>query len=254
MPSAPNIVLIFTDNQSAGTLGCYGNAEIHTPHIDRLSREGVTFDNAFCPNGFCSPCRASVLTGKLPSQHGVHAWLDDRRSDDWPADWHALSGVETLPVTLQHNGYATALVGKYHLGQPTVPAAGFNHWVTLRDGHVRSFYNNTIYDNGDTYTQPGHSVDFFTDKAVDFIEAQAEAQTPFFLYLPYPAPYAHWPATKEAVENRHSARYADCPMDSIPRRGLRKEAVDGFRGNTGSGDTARRPIRRTCTMPHIRSR
>ena len=77
MAKQPNIILIFTDNQQASTLGCYGNSEIHTPHLDGLSEHGVTFDNAFCPNGFCSPCRASVLTGKLPSQHGVHAWLDD---------------------------------------------------------------------------------------------------------------------------------------------------------------------------------
>jgi choline-sulfatase len=51
MPKQPNIILIFTDNQQAATLGCYGNSEIHTPHLDALSRKGVTFDNAFCPDG-----------------------------------------------------------------------------------------------------------------------------------------------------------------------------------------------------------
>ena len=74
----PNIVLIFTDNQQASTLACYGNAEIHTPNLDRLAQQGMLFENAFCPNAFCSPCRASVLTGLLPSQHGVHSWIDDR--------------------------------------------------------------------------------------------------------------------------------------------------------------------------------
>ena len=68
-----NVVLIFTDNQQASTLGCYGNDEIYTPHLDRFSAESFTFNNAFCPNAFCSPCRASVLTGMLPSQHGVHS-------------------------------------------------------------------------------------------------------------------------------------------------------------------------------------
>ncbi|WP_299023500.1 sulfatase-like hydrolase/transferase [uncultured Sulfitobacter sp.] len=228
MPKQPNIILIFTDNQQAATLGCYGNTEIHTPHLDALSARGVTFDNAFCPNGFCSPCRASVLTGKLPSQHGVHSWIDDRKSDEWPAAWHALDGLNTLPKALKSRGYATALVGKYHLGQPTSPAEGFDTWVTLEDGHVRSFYRNRIFDNGEVYDQKGHSVDFFTDKGVAFIEEQTAAETPFFLYLPYPAPYGHWPATKETDENRHTARYADCPMNSIPRRGLSKAAVDGF--------------------------
>jgi arylsulfatase A-like enzyme len=228
MTDQPNIVLIFTDNQQAATLGCYGNSEIHTPNLDRLSQTGVTFDNAFCPNGFCSPCRASVLTGKLPSQHGVHSWIDDRNIHEWPQGWHALHGIRTLPKELQSKGYATALVGKYHLGEPTSPAEGFDNWVTLEDGHIRSFYRNKIFDNGGVYDQPGHSVDFFTDKAVAFIEAQNEAENPFFLYLPYPAPYGHWPATKETDENRHTARYADCPMQSIPRQGISKQAVDGF--------------------------
>ena len=238
MANKPNIILIFTDNQQASTLGCYGNDEIHTPNLDRLSQTGVTFDNAFCPNAFCSPCRASVLTGKLPSQHGVHSWIDDRNMHEWPKGWHALDGLDTLPKTLQSEGYATALVGKYHLGEPTSPAEGFDNWVTLEDGHVRSFYRNKIFDNGDVYEQPGHSVDFFTDKGVEFIEAQTAAEKPFFLYLPYPAPYGHWPATKEADENRHSARYADCPMETIPRQALSKAAVDGFmlRNNESTAD------------------
>ena len=88
----PNIILIFTDNQMAETLACYGNAEAHTPNLDRMAAQGIRFANSFCANGFCSPCRASLLTGKLPSQHGVHSWLDDRKSADWPADWHALAG------------------------------------------------------------------------------------------------------------------------------------------------------------------
>ena len=228
MHKQPNIILIFTDNQQAATLGCYGNDEIHTPNLDRLSESGVTFDNSFCANGFCSPCRASVLTGKLPSDHGVHSWLDDRKMADWPKDWHALDGLDTLPKALKSQGYSTALIGKYHLGQPTSPAEGFDKWVTLQDGHIRSFYRNKIFDNGDAFDHVGHSVDFFTDKGIEFIEQETQNENPFFLYLPYPAPYGHWPATKETDENRHTARYADCPMNSIPREPLSKAAVDGY--------------------------
>lgn len=228
MKNKPNIVLIFTDNQQASTLGCYGNSEIHTPNLDQLASEGLKFNNAFCPNAFCSPCRASVLTGKLPSQHGVHSWIDDRNMPEWPAGWHALNGLNTLPSLLKAGGYSTALIGKYHLGEPTTAAEGFDHWVTLEDGHVRSFYRNRIFDNGKTYEQPGHSVDFFTDKAKEYMSDQVATDNPFFLFLPYPAPYGHWPATKETDENRHTERYADCQMHSVPREPLSKKAVDGF--------------------------
>ncbi|MDB4223858.1 sulfatase-like hydrolase/transferase [Granulosicoccus sp.] len=228
MNKKPNIIVIFTDNQQASTLGCYGNDEIHTPNLDRFAQQGVKFDNAFCPNAFCSPCRASLLTGMLPSQHGVHSWIDDRNMPEWPAGWHALDGMRTLPTLLKEDGYTTALVGKYHLGEPTSAAEGFDHWVTLEDGHVRSFYRNKIFDNGKVYTQPGHSVDFFTDKACEFMAEQTSTDQPFFLYLPYPAPYGHWPATKESDKNRHTERYADCPINSVPRQAINKKAVDGF--------------------------
>ncbi|MCP4388311.1 MAG: sulfatase-like hydrolase/transferase [Gammaproteobacteria bacterium] len=66
----PNIVLIFVDNQPADMMGCSGNDEIHTPNLDALAARGVRFEHAFCANAMCSPCRASVLTGLMPSQHG----------------------------------------------------------------------------------------------------------------------------------------------------------------------------------------
>lgn len=223
-----NVVLIMTDNQQASTLGCYGNPEAYTPNIDRLASRSVTFDKAYCSNAFCSPCRASVMTGLLPSQHGVHSWIDDRNMDEWPAGWHALSDLATLPELLKAKGYGTALVGKYHMGDPTTPAPGVDYWVTMEHGHVRSFHRNRIFDNGESYDHEGHTVDFFTGKAIDFIEGQVAERSPFFVFLPYPAPYGHWPATKEPVACRHTDRFRDCPMETVPRHGLSKEAVDGF--------------------------
>jgi len=88
-----------------------------------------------------------------------------------------------------------------------------------------------IFDNGKSYDHSGHSVDFFTEKANQFISEQSDNQQPFFLFLPLPAPYGHWPATKEAESNRHTDRYANCPMETIPRVGLSKAAVDGFMMN-----------------------
>src|SRR2546430_12320360 len=75
---SPNVVIILTDNQGAWTLGCYGNPDIRTPHIDRLASEGMRFTRALSSNPVCSPTRATFLTGLLPSQHGVHSFLDPK--------------------------------------------------------------------------------------------------------------------------------------------------------------------------------
>ena len=163
----PNILLVFVDNQPAKMLGCAGNSEIHTPNLDRLADHAVRFSEAYCPNAMCSPCRASVLTGLMPSQHGVHTWLDDSTIDDWPKDWSAVAELPTLPDLLSQAGYDTALMGKYHLGHAGKPQNGFKEWVTLQVGHVQTFYDNEMIVNGEHTKYPGHSVDFFSDQAVD---------------------------------------------------------------------------------------
>ncbi len=228
MPShKPNVVLIFSDNHPAGMMGCSGNAEIHTPNLDRLAAGAVRFANAFCPNAMCSPCRASVLTGLMPSQHGIHTWLDDDKVADWPENWNAIEEFDTLPERLARLGYDTALIGKYHLGIADAPQNGFHEWVTLQIGHVLSFYDNDMIDNGERYRYPGHSVDFFTEKALDYIARRGAARTePFFLFLTYPAPYGHWPSIQGEPTNRFADSYRGMPMHSVPREGISKNLID----------------------------
>ena len=252
--SKPNVILIMSDNQQASTLGCYGNSEIHTPNLDAMAACGVRFDKAFCPNAFCSPCRASVLTGQMPSYHGVHSWIDDRNMDQWPKGWHALQGIPTLPELLQDQGYRTGLFGKYHLGESATPGPGWSDWVTMEHGHVRSFYENQIVDNGQKYVQPGHAVDFFTDKALDFISRDDGA--PFFAYIPYPAPYGHWPATNDGMRNRFSEMYDDCPMNTVPRVGLSAETVANYnmvKENSGGGLDFSMLLRAPNNLPSLRN-
>ena len=74
----PNLVFILTDNQGAWTLGCYGNPDIRTPNIDKLAADGIRFTRALSSNPVCSPTRATFLTGLIPSQHGVHSFLDPK--------------------------------------------------------------------------------------------------------------------------------------------------------------------------------
>lgn len=222
-----NVVIVMVDNQSAQTLGCYGNGEVYTPHLDRLSSEGMRFDNAYCPNALCSPGRASALTGLMPSQHGVHSWLDDRSVSQWGAGWNAISEFHTLPQVLHDAGYYTGLIGKYHLGVPQVAHHGFDHWVALARGHTLSFYDSPVVKNGQEFTQPGHSVDFLTDEALAFIEARGrQPEQPFFLLLTYNGPYGHWPAVQGRPTNRFAALYDSCPMASVPREGLSQAAID----------------------------
>ena len=223
----PNILMFMTDNQPAELLGCYGNDEISTPHIDALAADGFQFDNAFCVNGMCSPCRASVMTGLMPSQHGIHTWIDDRLRQKWPENWNALDEFTTLPEILARNGYQTALIGKYHMGAPEIAQNGFQHWVTSPHGHVTDFWNGTYIENGKRQTYEGHSVDYFTNKTIEYLD-RARADMPFFAFVPYNAPYGHWPALKGRAKNRFRDYYDDVPMHSIPREGLHENAIARF--------------------------
>ena len=135
-----------SDNQSAEFIGCYGNNEVLTPNIDYLSRTGKLFSSAFCTNAMCSPCRASVLTGLMPSAHGIHNWLDDNLEKFWPDKWNAIGEFENFPGRLKEAGYTNALIGKHHLGKAKNSPHSFDHWVTFPHGHTKSFYDNKIID------------------------------------------------------------------------------------------------------------
>ncbi len=224
----PNILLIMTDNQPAELLGCYGNSECHTPNIDALAADGFLFENAFSVNGMCSPCRASVMTGLMPSQHGIHTWIDDRKRDSWPENWNAIEEFDTLPEILSRHGYLTALIGKYHMGAPDKAQNGFQHWVTDPHGHVTDFWNREYIENDTVKAYPGHSVDFYTEKTVEFLNKAAEGSAPFFAFLPYNAPYGHWPALKGRAKNRFRELYDETGMHSIPREGIHKNAIARF--------------------------
>jgi arylsulfatase A-like enzyme len=232
MARRPNILLFMTDNQPAELLGCYGNDEISTPNIDAFAAEGFRIDNAFCVNGMCSPCRASVMTGLMPSQHGIHTWIDDRLRHRWSKNWNAIAEFRTLPEILSEHGYNTALIGKYHMGAPERAQNGFAHWVTSPHGHVTDFWNGTYIENGQTRTYAGHSVDYFTDKTVQYLESAA-ADVPFFAFVPYNAPYGHWPALKGRAKNRFRDYYDSVGMHSVPREGLHENAIRRFLRKAG---------------------
>jgi arylsulfatase A-like enzyme len=185
----PNVVLVVTDNQSADSLGCYGNVEHETPRIDRLAREGVRFLRAFCTNGMCSPTRASILTGLMPSQHGVHMAMADDDVLPKAADYDVTREFRSMAQTLRDHGYATGLVGKWHLGNHRCPGNGFEHWVVLTRGHTSDFYDNHVFRDGRVEHVTGrHIVSWFTDRAIDYLD-EREPERPFFLVVAYDGPY-----------------------------------------------------------------
>ena len=205
--SLPNIVLIVSDNQSQSLLGTYGNTEILTPNIDRLAADGIRFDRAYAVNGVCSPTRAALLTGLLPSQTGVHVALPANVDVE---DWSAIEEFRNLPQILKHAGYRMALIGKYHLGEYDEPQLGFDHWVTFPGGHTTTFYDEIVIDNGQTYRSTEHLTDFWTNKAVEFIGKQSGEQ-PFFLLLSYNGPYMLPPTVTMEPRGRFAAYYQENP-------------------------------------------
>ena len=213
-PDRPNVVLIMTDNHGAWTLGCYGNQDIRTPHIDRLANEGMLFSRCYSSNPVCSPTRATWLTGLMPSQHGVHCFIAGSVQIG-PKAFSTLEEFRSLPEVLAEAGYTCGLSGKWHLGKNMEPQEGFSFWVTKPGGGTSEFYNQQIIENGKIRKEPTYLTDYWTERGIEFIEQNRKQ--PFFLFLAYNGPYGLSPLLLNDARNRHAAYYADKQLPSFPR-------------------------------------
>ncbi|MEM7302748.1 MAG: sulfatase-like hydrolase/transferase, partial [Pseudomonadota bacterium] len=148
--------------------------------------------------------------------------------DQWPQNWSAIGEFNNLPTIVKEAGYTTALIGKFHLGVPFVPQLAFDHWITFPHGHTVSFYDNEVIDQEERYRFAGHSVDFFTEKTIEFLDHQATQDEPFFAFVPYNGPYGHWPAIKGEAGFELADLYEDADMHSIPREGLSADVLERF--------------------------
>ncbi|MGW8266454.1 MAG: sulfatase family protein [Longimicrobiales bacterium] len=170
----PNIIVIVVDDLRWDELGVAGHPYLETPAIDGLAREGAYFSNAFHSVPLCSPNRASILTGQYPSRHGIIDNVARNRKS------HLL---QTFPIALHDDGYETAFLGKWHMGNDPTPRPGFDVWMAIPgQGRTR---NPEFWEDGEIRTYPGYITDVITDRAVAFI--QAERDTPFFLYIGHKA-------------------------------------------------------------------
>jgi uncharacterized sulfatase len=185
-PERYNLISIVTDDQARWALGAYGNREVITPNMDRLSQTGARFLNAFCPTPVCSPSRASFLTGRYGTQLGITDWIAPEESD---AGLGLPRDAVIWPQVLQKHGYATALIGKWHLGtQPQFHPTrrGFDHFVGFLGGGNRPI-DPTLEADGKEQQLKGSLPDLLTDDALRFI--QANKARPFAVLLHFREPH-----------------------------------------------------------------
>ena len=210
----PNVVFVLTDDQGPWAMGCAGNDEIRTPNLDRIAAEGTRFENFFCASPVCSPARASIFSGRIPSQHGVHDWI--RAKPDAP---DFLAGQKGCTDFLALAGYTCGLSGKWHLGGHMQPAHGFSHWFCHPAGGGK--YNDMqMVRDGEIQVCPGYVTDVITDDAMGFLDAQA-GNGPFYLSVHYTAPHSPWTGHPQDIVDS----YDDCPFKSCPQEAMHPWAI-----------------------------
>ena len=172
----PNILFIMADDHAYQAIGAYGSKVNKTPHIDRLAKEGVRFDRAFCTNSICGPSRAVILTGKYSHLNG------------YPRNSGAFDGSQqTVAKLLQKEGYQTAVIGKWHLvSDPT----GFDHWEVLID--QGPYYNPPMKSAAGVTKREGYTTEIITDLTLKYLKEQRDPNKPFFLMYHHKAPHRNW--------------------------------------------------------------
>ena len=232
-PRKPNIVLILADDLGYGDLSCYGADDIATPNIDRMAADGVKL-TSFYVSPVCSPTRAAIMTGSHSTRVGIGGVMFPRNS-------HGLNPDEiTLPELLKDQGYATALIGKWHLGNQDVFQPlnhGFDYWYgtpasnnqffyptikkyaadcVFREGYTRDGILNReaaacpLIRNNVVIEVPANQTQFtqrYTRETIRFITENKES--PFFVYLAHNMPHIPLHASKEFVGSSKRGIYGD---------------------------------------------
>ena len=224
----PNVVLVLMDDLGYGDLGSYGASDVRTPNIDRLAREGVRLTDAYANGPVCTPTRAALISGRYPQRAGLE-WVLTIAPADRDRGLPALG--TSLPALLKANGYATGLMGKWHLGwKPEFGpnAHGFDEFYGFLSG-AHSYYTNRaeiarvgagapdLFENTTPVEATGYLTDEITRRAVSFITRHADR--PFFVEVAYNA--VHWPFEPPDLSPAESARprgrrLRQTPEDSAP--------------------------------------
>jgi arylsulfatase A len=213
-PPKPNVVFLYCDDAGYGDFGCYGNAVIHTPNVDRMAAEGTRFTDFYVAQGVCSASRTSLLTGCYPNRVGIVGALN-------PQAKIGISDREkTIADLLKARGYTSAIYGKWHLGHhpPFLPTRhGFDDYFGLpysndmgpkpsapKNPPVPLFSGETVIEtNPDMNTITAR----YTTHAVDFIRKNTDRT--FFLYVPYTMPHVPLGASPKFRGKSKAGLYGD---------------------------------------------
>lgn len=202
----PNFLIILCDDLGYGDLGCYGNATIKTPNLDRLAAQGMRLTDCYAAAPVCSSSRAGLLTGRTPNRLGVYDWIPNGHF------MHLRRSETTIATLLRGAGYATCHVGKWHCNgkfnspeQPQPGDHGFDHWFSTQNNAAPSHENpkNFVRNGAAVGPQSGFSCQIVADEAVDWL-LKRDASKPFFQFVCFHEP--HEPVASPADL---TARYPD---------------------------------------------
>jgi len=222
-PKQPNIILILIDDLGYGDLGCYGNKLNNTPHIDRLSEEGLLLTDFHSNGPMCTPTRASLLTGMYQNRLGE--MFEGPLSGKTQYDKGMPLEITTIAELLKSRGYATGMFGKWHLGYklPFLPVnQGFDEFRGLGAGdgdhhsHIDRWGREDWWHNGSLDMENGYSVDLITQHSKEFITKNKD--NPFFLYMAHLAIHFPWQGPNDPPHRQKGTSYEDDKWGIIPDR------------------------------------
>ena len=200
----PNVVVLLADDLGYKDIGCY-DGPVKTPTLDTLAASGTRFSDFYSGCAVCSPSRATLLTGRHHIRAGVYSWIADSSQRS-----HLLEREVTLPEILKKAGYATAHVGKWHLGLPTARYAmptpdqhGFDYWFATWNNASPSHRNpkNFIRNGKPVGERKGYSCQLVVDEAITWLEKHRDPDVPFYLNVWFHEPHAPIAAPDDIVSD-----------------------------------------------------